>query len=123
MKKPILSTIFLLLFFIIFNSGCIDNNTEPPPPYQEKVLGEWAENIPGTPLIVTMNFVTNMSYYESINNTRIWGTYTMTKDTIALHSGDVTNTFEYTFSNNWTQLTLIKVGNENIQLELIRKQP
>jgi len=123
MKKPILPNTLLLLFFTLLISGCINNNAEPPTVYKEKILGEWTENIPGTPLIVTMNFITNISYYESINNTRIWGTYTMTKDTITLHNGDVTNTFEYTFSNNWTQLTLIKIGNENIQLELTRKQP
>lgn len=109
-----------LLLLIVGTSGCTLQKSETLKINEEKIIGEWTETIPGTSLTVTMKFVTNMSYYESINTTRIWGTYTMTETTIALQSSGVTNTFEYSFSNNWTTLTLQKSGDEGVQLELTR---
>jgi hypothetical protein len=121
MKKQLILMGVALLLLNAGISGCTHKETEPSKINQEKILGEWTENIPGTPIIVFMNFVTNTSYYERINETRIWGTYTMTNETIALQSGGVTNTFEYSFSNNWTTLTLLKTANKNIHLELTRQ--
>jgi hypothetical protein len=121
MKKQLAPLVVTLLLLFLLG-GCTQKETPPSQIHQEKILGEWTESIPGTPLIVTMNFITNMSYYESINNTRIWGTYTMTNETITLRNNDVANTFEYTFSNNWTSLTLVQVGTENIRLELTRPE-
>jgi hypothetical protein len=121
MKKQLLFLKITFLLLIITTSGCTQQESETLKINHEKIIGEWIENIPGTPLIVAMSFITNMSYYESINNTRIWGTYTMTETTITLENGGVSNTFEYTFSMNWTALTLVKIGNTDIRLELTRQ--
>ena len=47
--------------------GCTDNKNVSSKLNEEKILGRWTATIPNTPMTVTMNFVTNMSFYESIN--------------------------------------------------------
>jgi len=121
MKKRIMLVGITLFLLAIGLSGCTNNKTESSKINEEKILGQWTETIPGTPLKVTMNFITNMSYYESINETRIWGTYTMTDETIVLQNGKAANTFEYSFSNNNNTLTLLETQNREVHLVLTRQ--
>jgi len=121
MKKQLLMIEIILLLFVIGLSGCTNNTNEPSTANQEKILGQWIATIPNTPLIVRMNFVTNMSYYESINETLIWGTYRITEKTLTLEIGGVTQTFEYSFSNNATALTLFEIDDGEIYLIMIRE--
>jgi hypothetical protein len=121
MKKRLILVGVTLFLLAIGLSGCTNNKTGSSKINEEKILGQWVETIPGTPLIVTMNFVTNMSYYESMNETRIWGTYTMTDETIVLQSGGVANTFEYSYSNNDNTLTLLQTANRDVYLVLSRR--
>ena len=121
MKKQLLLVGITLLVLAAVLSDCTDNKNGPPTINGEKILGLWTATIPGTPLIVTMNFVTNMSYYESMNETRIWGTYTMTNATITLVSGGATHTFEYFFSDNENTLTLLQTDNREVYLVLTRQ--
>ena len=110
-----------LFLLIILLSGCTNNRNIPSNLNQEKILGRWTATIPNTSLIVTLNFVTNISYYESMNETLIWGTYTMTDEAITLQSGEVTHTYEYFFSNNDNILTLVEMSNEKVYLVLTRQ--
>jgi len=121
MKKQLILVGMLLLLLAVGLSGCADNKNVSSKINEQKVLGQWTATIPGTPLIITMNFVTNMSYYESMNETRIWGTYTITNETITLQSGEATHTFQYSFSNNENTLTLLETGNEEVYLVLTRQ--
>jgi|WetSurMetagenome_2_1015567.scaffolds.fasta_scaffold01236_3 hypothetical protein len=121
MKKQLILVGIMLLFLIVGLSGCNDNKNGSSKINDEKILGLWTETIPGTPLIITMNFITNISYYESINETRIWGTYTMTDETITLQSGGATHTFQYSFSNNENTLTLVQTDNGEVYLVLTRQ--
>jgi hypothetical protein len=122
MKKQLILigiTLFLLAYGL---SGCTENKNGPSKRNEEKVLGQWTETIPGTSLIMTMNFMTNMSYYESINETRIWGTYTMTDETITLQSEGAIHTFQYSFSNNENTLTLLEIDAGDVNLVLTREK-
>jgi len=121
MHKPLIIVIITIVLLTIGMSGCTDNTNGSSKVNEEKILGLWTETIPGTPLTVTMNFVTNMSYYESINETRIWGTYTMTDKMITLQSAGIKNTFTYSFSEDWNTLTLHQTGNEEVYLVLARQ--
>ena len=121
MKKQLILVGITLLFLASGLNGCTDKKNAPSKINEEKVLGQWNATIQNTPLIVTMNFVTNISYYESMNETRIWGTYTMTDETIALESGGVTHTFEYSFSNNENTLTLLETDDGEVYLVLTRQ--
>jgi len=121
MKKQLIIVGITLFLLVDGLNGCTENKNGPSKIIEEKILGQWTATIPDTPLIVTMNFLTNISYYESINETRIWGTYTMTDETIALESGGATHTFEYSFSNNENTLTLLETDNKEIHLILTRQ--
>jgi hypothetical protein len=69
-----------------------------------------------------MNFFTNDSFYESINEpTIIWGIYTMTGKTIALQYEEIIHTVEYSFSNNDTTLTLKETSNGGVYLVLTKQ--
>ena len=103
-KKIIVITLF---FLTIGLSGCTDNKNVALKSNEEKVLGRWITTIPGTPITVIMNFFTNGSFYESINETIIWSTYTIIDEKIALQSGVKTHIVEYSFSNNDNTLILI----------------
>jgi hypothetical protein len=118
-KRLLLLGITLLVLSVVF-SGCTDNTNESSTRNTEKILGKWTATIPNTPLIITMNFVTNTIYYESMNETRIWGTYTMTEETITLQSGGVPHTFHYSFSNDQNTLSLLDTNNREISLTLTR---
>jgi hypothetical protein len=115
-KKIIVIMVFLLVFGL---SGCTDNVTTKL--NEEKVLGRWTTTIPGTPIIVIMNFFTNGSFYESINETFIWSKYTITDKTIALQSGVETHIVGYSFSNNDNTLTLIETSDGEVYLILTRQ--
>ena len=121
MKKQLILVGITLFLLAEVLSGCTENKNGPLKINEEKVLGQWTETIPGTPLIMTMNFITNMSYYESINETRIWGTYTMTNETITFQSEGATHTFQYSFSNNEKTLTLIETDDGEVNLVLTRQ--
>jgi hypothetical protein len=121
MKKQLLFLGITLLVLSVVFSGCTDNKNGSSTINTEKILGKWTATIPNTPLIVTMNFVTNTSYYESMNETRIWGTYTMTDETITLQSGGVPHTFQYSFSNNDDTLTLLETNTGDVYLILTRQ--
>jgi len=104
-------------------TGCINNKNVASNENKEKILGRWTATIPNTPLIVTMNFVTNISHYESMNKTLIWGSYSETDKTITLQSNGATKatTLEYTFSNNNTTLTLFNTNGAGIYLVMTRQ--
>lgn len=121
MKKQLILVGITLLILAVGLSGCTDDTNNFSKINKEKILGRWTETIPGTPLIVTMNFFTNNSYYESLNETRIWGTYTLTDGTITLQSGGATHRFEYSFSNNENTLTLLQTENGEVYLVLTRQ--
>jgi len=121
MKKQLILVGITLFLLVDGLNGCTDKKNGLSKINEEKVLGQWTETIPGTSLIVTMNFVTNMSYYEIMNETRIWGTYTMTDETITLQNGGATHTFEYSFSNNENTLTLIETDGGEVNLVLTRQ--
>jgi hypothetical protein len=121
MKKPLVIIGIALFLLTIELSGCTNHNNIASKSNQEKILGLWTATIPNTPLIITMNFVTNMSYYESVNETRIWGTYTMTNTTLSLQSEGITHTVDYSFSNNDTILTLFETGDGGVFLTLTKR--
>jgi ABC-type oligopeptide transport system substrate-binding subunit len=66
MKKQLVIIGIMLLLLAVGLSGCTDNNNVSSKTKEEKVLGRWTATIPGTPIIVTMNFFTNGSFSESI---------------------------------------------------------
>jgi hypothetical protein len=110
-----------LVIIIVGLSGCTDNNLSSKS-NKEKILGRWTATISGTSITVIMNFFTNESFYEGLNETTvIWGTYTMTDETIALQNGEVTHTVDYSFSNNDKTLTLLETGDEGVFLVLTKQ--
>jgi outer membrane lipoprotein SlyB len=122
MKKQLVIIGIVAILVSVVLSGCIDNNTVSSKTYEEKILGQWTATISGTPITVIMNFFTNGSFYEGINETTvIWGTYTMTGKTIALHYGAIIHTVEYSFSNNDNTLTLKETSDGGVYLVLIRQ--
>jgi hypothetical protein len=99
-------------------SGCTNSNNVSSKTNKEKILGRWTATIQNTPIIVIMNFFTNESFYEAINETNVrWGQYTITGKTITLQYGDVNNTVDYSFSHNNNTLTLKEIyGGEEIYI-------
>jgi len=122
-KKPLVVIGILTILVIVGLSGCTDGNNISSKMNKEKILGRWTATIPNTPITVIMNFFTNESFYEAINETKvIWGQYTITGKTIALQYGNVTDTVDYSFSNNNNTLTLKETyGGEETYLVLTKQ--
>jgi hypothetical protein len=121
MKKQLVIIGILAIIITVGLSGCTTNNNSSKL-NKEKILGRWTTTILDTPITVTLNFFTNGSFYEGLNETTvIWGTYTMTDETIALQNGEVTHTVDYTFSNNDKTLTLLETGDGGVYLELTKQ--
>lgn len=124
MKKQLVIIGIAILLISVGLSGCTDNNDVPSKVNKEKILGQWTETIPNTPIMVIMNFFTNGSFYEGINETTvIWGIYTMTGKTIALQYGEVIHTVKYSFSDNDNTLTLNETDDGGVYLVLSRQSP
>jgi len=105
MKKQLVLIGIIAILVSVGFSGCTTS--------EEKILGRWTGLIPNTSITLIMNFFTNGSFYEALNETNvIWGTYTMNGKTIVLQYGDVINKFEYSFSDFDNKLTFIKTDGE-----------
>ena len=101
MKKQLVIIGIVAILVSVGLSGCTDSNNVSSKINKEKILGRWTATIPNAPITVIMNFFTNESFYEAINETNVqWGQYTITDETIALQYGDVITTVDYSFSNN-----------------------
>ncbi len=122
MKKQLVIIGIVAILVTVGLSGCIDNNNVSLKTNKEKVLGRWTATISGTPITAIMNFFTNGSYYEGLNETTvIWGIYKMTDETIVLQSEGTTHIVEYSFSNNYNILTLTETDDGGVYLVLIKQ--
>lgn len=109
MKKQLVIIGLVAILVSVGLSGLTHSNDVSSKINKEKILGRWTATIPNTPITMIMNFFSNESFYEAMNETNVrWGQYTITDKAIALQYGDIITTFDYSFSNNNT-LTLKEI--------------
>jgi len=111
MKKQLLIIGITLVLITVGLSGCSDNNLSSKS-NDEKIIGRWTGTMSGTTQIMTFQFYSNGSFFNSVGKQGVWGTYAMTDTTLVGTSGGVTHTVEYSFSDNDNKLTFIETGGE-----------
>lgn len=105
-------------------SGCTSNSNNTSKTNEQKIIGQWTATLPDIQKTVAMTFFTNKSYSETIDLTIVWGTYTITNETIVLIMSGEVHTVAYSFSNNYNTLTLYETddgGTGELYLVLTRQ--
>ena len=109
MKKIVVLVIALILVIIGFLSGCNENNTNENKTNREKILGMWLANVttgPGKGSTGIYTFYSNGSFLAN-SDTKTWGTFDITNEKLNMSAEGVTYTYDYTFSDNDSIVTLI----------------